>query len=138
MVGGGGKDVLIGGPGRNVLIAGAGASKLYAAKAGTVVAATSGSILIGGTTNFDQNDSALEHHHARMGLQRRLCHPRLETPQRRVGSGILLNSTTVRQTVRVIDQLYASTGGYDWFMAPSVTDQMLGIDPHKKSLLAFN
>jgi hypothetical protein len=52
--------------------------------------------------------------------------------------GAALNSSTVHPTAHVVDQLYASPGGYDWFLNFGLTSQMLGIDPHKKSLIQIN
>jgi hypothetical protein len=56
LVGGGGKDVLRGGAGRDVLIGGSGASKLYA---GPAVGRKFGSLLIGSSTIYDTNETAL-------------------------------------------------------------------------------
>jgi Ca2+-binding RTX toxin-like protein len=138
LVGGSGKNVLIGGPGRNLLIAGTGPSKLFSSKLGVPVSSNSGSILIGGTTDFDHNDTALT----------AIMHEWVSTDSYAtraskirtglIGGGVALNSTTVRQQTRVVDQLYASSGGWDWFLAPSLTDQLLGIDPRKKRLIQIN
>ncbi|HEV2968654.1 MAG TPA: hypothetical protein VGY55_01620, partial [Pirellulales bacterium] len=137
LVGGGGADVLIGGTGHNVLIAGSGPSKLYSTRLGALVGATSGSILIGGTTDFDHNDTALAAIMHEWGSSDSYA---TRVSKIKAGSltapGVALTSTTVHST-KAVDQLYASTG-WDWFLAPSLTDQILGIDPHKKSLLQIN
>jgi large repetitive protein len=137
LVGGGGADTLIGGTGHNVLIAGSGPSKLYSTRLGALVGSTSGSILIGGTTDFDHNDTALAAIMHEWGSSDSYA---TRVTKIKTGSltapGVALTSTTVHAT-KAVDQLYASTG-WDWFLAPSLTDQLLGLDPHKKSLLQIN
>ncbi len=138
LVGGAGTNVLIGGPGHNVLIAGTGPAKLYSTKLGTRVAATSGSILIGGSTNFDQNDVALATIMQEWGSTDAYATKVSKIKGGTLAGGVALTSTTVHQPpAHVVDQLYASTG-LDWFVAPSVFDQMIGIDPHKKSEIQIN
>jgi hypothetical protein len=57
LVGGGGSDVLLGGQGRDILIGGAGQSKLTAGS--NPIPGNGGAILIGGTTDYDNNAVAL-------------------------------------------------------------------------------
>ncbi len=137
LVGGGGADTLTGGSARNVIIAGAGASKLYSAKLGTPASSAGGSILIAGTTDFDKNDSALHAIMHEWGSADAYATRAAKIRTGGLGAGVAISSATVHPTARVVDQLF-STGGWDWFVNPSMTAQMLGIDPHKKSLLAFN
>lgn len=137
LVGGGGADKLIGSSARNVIIAGAGASKLYSNKVGTPASAIGGSILIAGSTDFDKNDSALNAIMHEWGSNDAYATRTAKIRTGPLGGGVLLNSSTVHPTARVVDQLF-STGGWDWFVNPSMTSQMLGIDPKKKSLIQFN
>jgi Ca2+-binding RTX toxin-like protein len=138
LVGGGGTVTLIGGPTRNVLIAGGGKATIYSSKLGTAVGANSGSLMIAGSTNFDQNDSALSAIMHEWGSSDTYATRISKIRNGQVAAGVALNSTTVHPTAHVVDQLYASSGGYDWFLNYGLTSQMLGIDPHKKSLIQIN
>ena len=136
IVGGGGADTLVGGSGRNLIIAGAGPSKLYSSKLGVQVGLAGGSILIGGTTDFDSNDAAL---HAIITEWASADAYAMRVAKIKAGTtltGAALTTTTVHKSAAV-DQLYASLG-YDWFLAPSTLDQLIGLDPTKKSLLKIN
>ena len=59
LVGGNGTNVLTGNGGHNVLIAGAGPARLFSGKPGVAGTARNGSILIAGSTAYDNNDVAL-------------------------------------------------------------------------------
>ncbi len=132
LVGGSGTNILIGGTGHNLLIAGTGPAKLYSTRQGMRVGPTSGSILVGGSTNFDQNDVALAAIMQEWGSTDAYATRVSKIKGGTLAGGVALTSTTVHQPpAHVVDQLYASTG-FDWFLAPSVFDQILGIDPHKK------
>ncbi len=135
LVGGSGANVLIGGPGHNLLIAGTGPSKLYSTRVGVAVGANSGSILIGGTTDFDHNDAALAAIMQEWGSGDTYA-TKVSKIKTGVGAGFALSSTTVHQTA-AHDQLFASTG-MDWFLAPSAFDQVLGVSAKKKSLIQIN
>ena len=135
LVGGGGSDVLIGGPGHNLLIAGTGRSRLYSSRQGVAVGAGDGSILIGGTTDFDHNEAALAAIMQEWGSADPYA-TKVSTIKGGVGTGVALNSTTVHAS-SAIDQLFASTGT-DWFLAPSDRVELLGINAHKKSLIQIN
>jgi Ca2+-binding RTX toxin-like protein len=56
LVGGGGTDSIQGGSGYNILIGGAGATRLTGGPAGV---ASGGSVMIGGSTTFNQNEGTL-------------------------------------------------------------------------------
>jgi uncharacterized repeat protein (TIGR01451 family) len=138
LVGGGGADTLIGGTTRNVMIAGSGRSTLYSSKLGVPVGSNSGSILIAGSTDFDHNDSALSAIMHEWGSSDPYATRISKIRTGVVAPGVALNSSTIHPTAHVVDQLYASPGGYDWFLNFGLTSQMLGIDPHKKSLIQIN
>jgi len=138
LVGGGGADTLIGGTARNVLIAGSGHSTVYSSQLGIPVGSNSGSLLIAGSTAFDKNDSALSAIMQEWGSSDAYA-TRISKLRTGVGTpAAALNSSTIHPTAHVVDQLYASPGGYDWFLNFGLTSQMLGIDPHKKSLIQIN
>jgi uncharacterized repeat protein (TIGR01451 family) len=138
LVGGGGTVTMIGGPTRNVLIAGAGKATIYSSKLGVPVSANSGSMLIAGSTNFDQNDAALSAIMHEWGSSDIYATRISKIRNGQIGAGVTINASTVHPTTHVIDQLYASPGGYDWFLNYGLTSQMLGIDPHKKPLIQIN
>jgi uncharacterized repeat protein (TIGR01451 family) len=138
LVGGGGAATLIGGGGRNVIIAGSGRSTLYSSKLGVPVSSNSGSILIAGSTDFDKNDVALSAIMHEWGSSDLYATRISKIRTGLVAPGVALNSATIHQTAHVVDQLYASPGGYDWFLNLNLTAQMLGIDPHKKSAIQIN
>ncbi len=138
LVGGGGTVTMIGGPTRNVLIAGAGKATIYSSKLGAAVGANSGSLMIAGATNFDQNDSALSAIMHEWGSSDIYATRISKIRNGQIGAGVTMNASTVHPTAHVVDQLYASPGGYDWFLNFGLTSQMLGIDPHKKSLIQIN
>jgi hypothetical protein len=129
---------MIGGPTRNVLIAGAGKATIYSSKLGVPVSANSGSMLIAGSTNFDQNDAALSAIMHEWGSSDIYATRISKIRNGQIGAGVTINASTVHPTAHVIDQLYASPGGYDWFLNYGLTAQMLGIDPHKKPLIQIN
>ena len=138
LVGGGGTATLIGGSGRNVIIAGSGHATVYSSQLGVPVGSNSGSILIAGSTDFDHNDSALSAIMQEWGSSDAYA-TRISKVRTGVGTpAVALNSSTIHPTAHVVDQLYASPGGYDWFLNFGLTSQMLGIDPHKKSLIQIN
>jgi RHS repeat-associated protein len=116
LVGGAGRNVLDGGDGRNLLIGGAGPS---------VLRADGGSILIGGTTDFDTDVAALCALSAEWGRTdadylTRVDHLRGRTPGGRNGA-FLLNELTVHDN-GVTDELFGGDG-LDWFFAGSL-DQL--------------
>jgi uncharacterized repeat protein (TIGR01451 family) len=138
LVGGSGANTLIGGTARNLLIGGTGPAKLFSTKQGLRVGSTSGSILVGGSTDFDQNDVALatimQEWDSTDAYATRISKIKGGT----LTGGVAFTSTTVHQpSAHVVDQLYASTG-FDWFLAPSVFDQLFGIDPHKNPQIKIN
>jgi hypothetical protein len=138
LVGGGGTVTMTGGSTRNVLIAGAGKATIYSSKLGVPVSSNSGSLMIAGSTDFDQNDAALTAVMHEWGSSDLYTTRISKIRNGQVAAGVALNSSTVHPTAHVVDQLYASTGGYDWFLNFGLTSQMLGIDPHKKSLIQIN
>jgi hypothetical protein len=109
LVGGAGANLLVGGQGRDVLIGGSGTS--------TLRAGSGGDILIGGTTSFDNNATALaavlaEWSRTDADYATRIAH--LTTGGGLNGS-VLLNSTTV-QNNGLADSL-SGGAGLDWFFA---------------------
>lgn len=138
LVGGGGTVTMIGGPTRNVLIAGAGKATIYSSKLGVPVGANSGSLMIAGSTSFDQTDAALSAIMHEWGSSDAYATRISKIRNGQIGAGVTMSAATVHPTAHVVDQLYASPGGYDWFLNFGLTSQMLGIDPHKKSLIQIN
>jgi uncharacterized repeat protein (TIGR01451 family) len=138
LVGGAGTNTLIGGAAHNLLIAGTGPAKLFSTKLGMRVGPTSGSILVGGSTDFDQNDVALATIMQEWGSSDAYATRVSKIKGGSLTGGVAFTSTTVHQPpAHVVDQLYASTG-FDWFLAPSVFDQIFGIDPHKTPKIQIN
>ena len=141
LVGGAGTNMLIGGTAHNLLIAGTGPAKLYSTRQGMRVGSTSGSILVGGSTDFDQNDVALATIMQEWGSSDAYATRISKIKGGTLAGGVALTSTTVHQPptspTHVVDQLFASTG-WDWFVAPSKFDQLFGIDTHKKPAIQIN
>jgi uncharacterized repeat protein (TIGR01451 family) len=136
LVGGSGSDTLIGGTGHNILIAGTGASKLYSTPLGVSEASTSGSILIAGTTTYDNNDSALSAIMAEWGSSDSYATRVAKISGGSLAGGVELSTSTIVAS-KAVDELFASTG-YDWFWALSPLDQMLNVSAQKKSSLVVN
>src|SRR5262249_28834591 len=115
LVGGGGSDVLLGGQGRDILIGGAGQSKLTAGSNPTP--ALGGAILIGGTTNYDNNAAALESILAEWSSNNdystRMAH--LIGPTGGLNGTNFLNNMTVHDN-HMIDTLIGGSG-MDWYFA---------------------
>jgi hypothetical protein len=111
LVGGGGNDTLYGGAGRDILIGGAGASQIYAGISG-------GDILIGGTTDYDNNVVALLSLSAEWGQPGESYATRINHLMS--GGGLngphLLNSSTVHDN-GVVDTLYGGGPGLNWYFA---------------------
>jgi Ca2+-binding RTX toxin-like protein len=106
LVGGGGTDRLIGGQGRDVLIGGAGQATLQAGSNANPL--LSGDILIGGTTDYDNNAAALAAILAEWGST--------DSYTTRIASLMgTLNPSTVHDN-GMADNLYGGTG-MDWFFA---------------------
>jgi uncharacterized repeat protein (TIGR01451 family) len=138
LVGGAGTNMLIGGTAHNLIIAGTGPATLYSTRQGVRVGSTSGSILVGGSTNFDQNDIALATIMQEWGSSDAYATRISKIKGGTLAGGVALTSTTVHQPpTHVVDQLFASTG-WDWFVAPSKFDQLFGIDTHKKPAIQIN
>jgi uncharacterized repeat protein (TIGR01451 family) len=138
LVGGAGTNTLIGGTAHNLLIAGTGPARLFSTRQGMRVGPASGSILVGGTTDFDQNDVALATIMQEWGSTDAYATRISKIKGGTLAGGVALTSTTVHQpSTHVVDQLYASTG-FDWFLAPSVFDQIFGVDPHKTPKIQVN
>lgn len=136
LVGGSGSDILIGGTGHNILIAGTGPSKLYSTPLGVTEASTSGSILIAGTTAYDNNDSALSTIMAEWGSSDSYATRVAKIRNGTLAGGVALSTSTIVAS-KAVDQLFAGTG-YDWFWALSPLDQMLNVSPQKKASLIVN
>jgi Ca2+-binding RTX toxin-like protein len=138
LVGGAGTNMLIGGTAHNLIIAGTGPATLYSTRQGMRVGSTSGSILVGGSTDFDQNDVALATIIQEWGSSDAYATRISKIKGGTLAGGVALTSTTVQQPpTHVVDQLFASTG-WDWFVAPSKFDQLFGIDTHKKPAIQIN
>jgi uncharacterized repeat protein (TIGR01451 family) len=138
LVGGAGKNMLIGGTAHNLLIAGTGPATVYSTRQGMRVGSTSGSILVGGSTDFDQNDVALATIMQEWGSNDAYATRISKIKGGTLAGGVALTTTTVHQPpTHVVDQLFASTG-WDWFLAPSKFDQLFGIDTHKKPAIQIN
>jgi Ca2+-binding RTX toxin-like protein len=129
LVGGPGANLLTGGTGRNVLIAGLGASRVYAAPPGAQVGTAGGSIVIGGSTNYDHNEQALL-----AILQEWGSSDGYTTRVSKLRS--YLNASTIQQSTAV-DQLFASSG-WDWFWDPARRDQIVGIQTINQPSVQIN
>ena len=124
LVGGGGMDVLIGGAGRNVLIAGSGPSRLFAGTPGVASNRNDGSILIGGSTIYDNNERALW---AIMQVWSSTASYAQRINNLRYGTnvyGIALNRAAMTAT-NTVDQIFASSGS-DWFWDVTGRDRLIG------------
>jgi hypothetical protein len=123
LVGGGGADRLIGGQGRDILIGGAGASTLQAGNPLPPNLAQGGAILIGGTTNYDNDAVALAAFLAEWSSSNdyatRMAHLTGMMSGGLNGGYLLIASMTHSSTDTVHDnglgdKLYGGTG-MDWF-----------------------
>ncbi len=137
LVGGGGSDTLIGGKARNLLIAGSGTSKLYSTPVGAAVGSNSGSILIGGSTDYDSNDTALATIMAEWGSTDAYTTRVNVLKSGSLAGGVALTAAHIHQNKLIHDQLFASTG-FDWFLDPGLFDQILGLTAQKKSQIKIN
>jgi hypothetical protein len=118
VVGGGGSNKLIGGLGRDILIAGAGPSTLQAGNPPSMPPGQGGAILIGGTTDFDNNAAALasilaEWSRTDIDYSMRIAH--LMGPTGGLNGSNFLNATTVHDN-HMVDTLTGGSG-MDWFFA---------------------
>ncbi|MGA2258200.1 MAG: hypothetical protein ABSG53_26330, partial [Thermoguttaceae bacterium] len=124
LVGGGGIDVLTGGAGRNLIIAGSGPTRIFAGTPGVASSTSDGSILIAGTTAYDNNPAAL---YAIMQVWTSTASYAQRIAALRTGSssaGYKLDTTTIKATT-CVDQLFACLG-YDWFWDLSGKSQLVG------------
>jgi hypothetical protein len=116
LVGGGGSNKLYGGQGRDILIAGAGPSTLTAGS-NPMVPDKGGAILIGGTTNYDNNAAALASILAEWSSNNdyptRMAH--LMGPMGGLNGTNFLNNMTVHDN-HMIDTLIGGSG-MDWYFA---------------------
>jgi hypothetical protein len=116
VVGGGGANKLYGGQGRDILIAGGGPSTLQAGNPPAANLAQGGAILIGGTTDYDNNAAALAAILAEWSsgadYATRIAHIIGTMPGGLNGTNVL-NSTTVHDNGKA-DTLIGGTG-MDWF-----------------------
>ena len=122
LVGGAGADTLIGGFGRDVLSGGTGIDKLYGGLNGKTTNTDDGNILIGDSTIYDANESALWNIMQQWGST--------DDYNTRIANllagsaGVPFGATTIVND-KAVDQLYAATG-LDWFWNVSGQDKLNG------------
>jgi hypothetical protein len=124
LVGGNGNDTLVGGGGTDLLIGGAGADKLYSGTIARPSNTAGGSILIGDSTVYDSNASALAavlaQWTAPLPYATKINNVLTGNNPGHIalGAGIVLDD-------KAVDQIFGG-GGLDWFWSIAYNDRITG------------